>query len=165
MIGVMPPVPDTPEGVLKEATGRETTTPNDIIETGTQINLNDTKNQAVTSGILGVAGILGAIGMISKFDTGGYTGDWGNNDGKLALLHSKERVLNAEQTKSFDILVDGITSNKTPKGISNLHTNNTNSTNVTVQNMVLQAEDNLSIDRFMSNVLHQSRAKTSLVGL
>ena len=35
------------------------------------------------------------------FDTGGYTGDWGDNSGRLALLHSKEIVLNAEDTKNF----------------------------------------------------------------
>ena len=151
-IGVKPYVPSTPEETLQLATGKKETTPEDIVASGIGIGT-------------GVIGALGMLGNLIGFDTGGYTGDWGNNDGKLALLHSKERVLNAEQTKSFDKLVDGITSNKTPKGISNLHTNNTNSTNVTVQNMVLQAEDNLSIDRFMSNVLHQSRAKTSLVGL
>jgi len=34
-----------------------------------------------------------------QFDTGGYTGDWNGNFGKLALLDKKELVLNAEQTK------------------------------------------------------------------
>lgn len=37
--------------------------------------------------------------MIS-FDTGGYTGDWGN-EGKLALLHQKELILNEGQTKDM----------------------------------------------------------------
>jgi hypothetical protein len=32
-----------------------------------------------------------------KMDTGGYTGDWGP-DGKIAMLHQKELVLNAEDT-------------------------------------------------------------------
>ena len=36
-----------------------------------------------------------------SFDTGGYTGDWGDKSGRLALLHSKEIVLNAEDTKNF----------------------------------------------------------------
>ena len=35
------------------------------------------------------------------FDTGGYTGDWGSDEGKLALLHSKELVLNAEDTENM----------------------------------------------------------------
>ncbi|WP_040736157.1 hypothetical protein [Paenibacillus alvei] len=36
---------------------------------------------------------------LRQFDTGGYTGDWSGNSGKLALLDKKELVLNAEQTK------------------------------------------------------------------
>lgn len=37
---------------------------------------------------------------IKTFATGGYTGEWGNS-GKLAMLHQKELVLNAEDTKNF----------------------------------------------------------------
>lgn len=36
----------------------------------------------------------------SKFDTGGYTGEWGPG-GKLALLHEKELVLSKDQTSDF----------------------------------------------------------------
>ena len=48
------------------------------------------------------------IGWIDKkkvkaFDTGGYTGDF--QGGQLAMLHSKERVLSAQQTQSFEKLV------------------------------------------------------------
>lgn len=39
-------------------------------------------------------------GKIQSFDAGGYTGEWGNS-GKLAMLHQKELVLNAEDTKNF----------------------------------------------------------------
>lgn len=38
------------------------------------------------------------------FDTGGYTGEWGSS-GKFAMLHQKERVLNAQQTKAFEHLI------------------------------------------------------------
>ena len=34
------------------------------------------------------------------FDTGGYTGEWGD-EGKLAILHEKELVLNKEDTKNI----------------------------------------------------------------
>ena len=49
-----------------------------------------------------------AVGWIDKkkvkaFDTGGYTGDF--QGGQLAMLHSKERVLSAQQTQSFEKLV------------------------------------------------------------
>lgn len=36
----------------------------------------------------------------SSFDTGGYTGDWGDN-GKLAILHEKELILNKSQTEDI----------------------------------------------------------------
>ena len=39
-------------------------------------------------------------GWVSAFDTGGYTGEWGP-EGKLAMLHQKELVLNAQDTENF----------------------------------------------------------------
>lgn len=36
----------------------------------------------------------------TQFDTGGYTGSWGN-EGKLAMLHEKELILNAQDTSNF----------------------------------------------------------------
>lgn len=38
-------------------------------------------------------------------DTGGYTGEWNSDEGKLAVLHEKQIVLNKEDTKNF---LDGI---------------------------------------------------------
>lgn len=38
--------------------------------------------------------------QISGYDTGGYTGEWGP-EGKLALLHQKELVLNKQDTENF----------------------------------------------------------------
>lgn len=40
------------------------------------------------------------ISTIQKYDTGGYTGEWGQ-DGKLAVLHQKELVLNASDTSNM----------------------------------------------------------------
>jgi hypothetical protein len=37
---------------------------------------------------------------IASLDTGGYTGSWGT-DGKLAMLHQKELVLNPDDTTNF----------------------------------------------------------------
>ena len=37
----------------------------------------------------------------SSFDTGGYTGDWGGPEGKFAMLHQKELVLNQGDTENF----------------------------------------------------------------
>lgn len=41
-----------------------------------------------------------ALELVQSYDTGGYTGDWGP-EGKLALLHQKELVLNAQDTENF----------------------------------------------------------------
>lgn len=41
----------------------------------------------------------------AKFDTGGYTGRWGNS-GKLAILHEKELILNQEDTENLLLSVD-----------------------------------------------------------
>lgn len=35
------------------------------------------------------------------FDTGGYTGDWHSKEGKLAVLHEKELVLNKQDTENM----------------------------------------------------------------
>jgi hypothetical protein len=37
-------------------------------------------------------------GNITMLDTGGYTGEWGDTSGKLAMLHEKELILNKEDT-------------------------------------------------------------------
>jgi hypothetical protein len=34
-------------------------------------------------------------------DTGGYTGEWGGGEGRVAMLHSKELVLNAKDTENI----------------------------------------------------------------
>lgn len=43
--------------------------------------------------------------ILNSYDTGGYTGEW-NNNGKLAILHQKELVLNAEDTRNILSAVD-----------------------------------------------------------
>ena len=37
---------------------------------------------------------------LAGYDTGGYTGEWGN-EGRLAMLHQKEIILNATDTENF----------------------------------------------------------------
>lgn len=39
--------------------------------------------------------------LIIPFDTGGYTGDWMGNEGRVAMLHKKELVLNKNQTEDI----------------------------------------------------------------
>ena len=42
----------------------------------------------------------GQQGYIKQYDTGGYTGSWGP-EGRMAMLHQKEIVLNAHDTENF----------------------------------------------------------------
>jgi hypothetical protein len=47
-----------------------------------------------------------AVGWIKKkdisgYDTGGYTGEWSGNEGRMAFLHSKELVLNKKDTENI----------------------------------------------------------------
>ena len=35
------------------------------------------------------------------YDTGGYTGDWNSSNGRLAMLHEKELILNAQDTENI----------------------------------------------------------------
>ena len=39
--------------------------------------------------------------MLPQFDTGGYTGEWSSTQGKLAVLHQKELVLNKQDTANM----------------------------------------------------------------
>lgn len=52
-----------------------------------------------------------AQGATPSFDTGGYTGDWSGNDGKLAVLHKKEQIFNAEDTQLLHNAAQALTSN------------------------------------------------------
>jgi hypothetical protein len=40
-------------------------------------------------------------GTVQHFKSGGYTGEWSGQDGKLAMLHQKEIVLNETDTKNI----------------------------------------------------------------
>ncbi|PED16308.1 hypothetical protein CON01_00210, partial [Bacillus thuringiensis] len=45
--------------------------------------------------------ILGKLREIMGFRTGGYTGEWFGDGGRLAMLHQKELVLNQGQTRDI----------------------------------------------------------------
>ena len=49
-----------------------------------------------------------AAASIQKLKTGGYTGNWQGENGKLAFLHSKELVLNAKDTENILSAVDTV---------------------------------------------------------
>lgn len=68
-----------------------------------EINMTDDEKKYGPGGASIKAEITGAA-------TGMYTGDWGDNSGKLAVLHKKELVLNADDTENILSAVDMIRS-------------------------------------------------------
>lgn len=60
---------------------------------GSQVLIGDRKRSGTYTGWVNRTDLEG-------FATGGYTGEWGSY-GKLAMLHQKELVLNADDTKNF----------------------------------------------------------------
>lgn len=84
--------------------------PEDFEKIKAYTNTADYKNNVGNSGWSRVLADLGMkrysswnqlIADFYKFDTGGYTGDWGSKDGKIAMLHEKELVLNAKDTENI----------------------------------------------------------------
>ena len=54
-----------------------------------------------------LAGYVG-VNAFDKFDTGGYTGNWNSKEGRMAMLHEKELVLNAKDTKNILAAVNSV---------------------------------------------------------
>ena len=87
----------------------------------------------------------------SSFDTGGYTGTWGN-DGRLALLHQKELVLNKTDTENMlsavEVLRDLVSSmsntmfSNIENAVSSIRSSNINSvdSNELNQNVYITAQ-------------------------
>ena len=58
-----------------------------------------------TSGGGGGGSSYDPLTVVAKYDTGGYTGSWGSS-GRMAMLHQKELVLNAQDTENMLKTVD-----------------------------------------------------------
>lgn len=106
----------------------------------------------------------------SKFDTGGYTGTWSDNtghdkNGKLALLHQKELVLNASDTENMLKIVQAVRALTT-----NLKTNMLNSADSfgrisAIQTSPQEIEQKVQIDATFPNVRDASEIEEALLGL
>lgn len=103
----------------------------------TTSELRDAREKAENSNNLDLISKLTKAGMIvlSKvrgYATGGYTGSWGD-EGKLAILHEKELVLNADDTKNL------------LAGIQLMH-NMTSGLNNSIEGAILQAVANTAMN-------------------
>ena len=107
---------------------------------------------------------------VKKFDTGGYTGEWGAS-GKLAMLHEKEIILNKEDTKNFlaslELLhniikmIDINTSNSLINRLdsADLKTNKSNDIleqHVTIEAVFPNVEDRYEIEEAFMNLTNEA---------
>ena len=60
--------------------------------------------------------------LLEKYATGGYTGEWGP-EGKLAVLHEKELILNKDDTANMLKMIE-LTRNKSKDYSEGNNTNN-----------------------------------------
>ena len=105
--------------------------------------------------------LLSSKGLLRQywkaFDTGGYTGSWNSSDGKLAILHQKELVLNKQDTKNIlnsVSLVRTITSNLTSNLMSQINSIGKfgNMTKTFMNDKFNQIEQNVKIQANFPNV-------------
>ena len=106
-------------------------------------------------------------GKISSLATGGYTGSWanGDKDGRLAVLHQKELVLNSEDTKNILSAVDIVRSigASMRDRINSLTSKFNNNNNIANNGMVI--EQKVSIDARFEGQTESSQIETALINL
>ena len=106
---------------------------------------------------------------IEGYDTGGYTGEWNNSDGKLAMLHQKELVLNANDTKNILNAVEilrGITNNLGQALMNQLaRISATRATQIAGPIDTESLEQNVHIDAQFPNVKDSREIETALNNL
>lgn len=68
-----------------------------------------------------------------SYDTGGYTGDWSGGEGRFAMLHSKELVLNKEDTQNILEAVNSV------RDLSNLTSSISNAISNGIANLITDA--------------------------
>ena len=86
-----------------------------------------------------------------SYDTGGYTGEWGS-DGKLAVLHQKELVLNAKDTENFLQAVDVMRTLQTNIDNIQSYARSIGNPNVNVTAPAADLNQNVHIDASFPNV-------------
>ena len=103
--------------------------------------------------------------QLSGYDTGGYTGTWGN-DGRLALLHQKELVLNKDDTANMLNAVNimrNITNMLGSSILGKLATTTAGNFNTNIGNDTL--EQNVHIDAQFPNVKDSREIEDALNNL
>lgn len=104
-----------------------------------------------------------SIGWYKIYDTGGYTGDWHSSEGRFAMLHEKELVLNKEDTKNMLDAVNVIRSMQTP--INGLARNMFNYNSLNNVGSADTLEQQVHIDATFPNVSDHNEIELALNNL
>lgn len=105
-----------------------------------------------------------------NFDTGGYTGEWNSSQGRIAMLHEKQLVLNKEDTKnilsavniirSMDGLLKGIMGNyNLPSMLSGLISSQSNQNlnqKVSIEAHFPNVTNHFEIEEAFNNLINQA---------
>lgn len=100
---------------------------------------------------------------VSRFDTGGYTGDWNDqNDGRLAILHKKELVLNPQDTVNILQAVDLIR-----QMISNISSSSLGShiQNINSSTEMQELNQNIQIEANFPNATNENDIREAILSL
>ena len=103
-----------------------------------------------------------------RFDTGGYTGDWNSKEGKIAMLHEKELVLNKQDTSNILMAVSIVRtlsaklSDMTNNMMNSINSHNTAAT-IPIQDQTL--EQNVKIEASFPNVKNSNDIEQALNNL
>lgn len=115
----------------------------------------------------------GGHSTVSRFDSGGYTGNWSSPEGKVAVLHEKELVLNKDDTKNMLKTVSFVRTLKpvlsSIEDSLNLQVfrtmNNSNLSNINVNNNTPDLNQNVKIEATFPNVTNSSEIEDAFNNL
>ena len=115
----------------------------------------------------------GGHSTVSRFDSGGYTGNWSSPEGKMAVLHEKELVLNKDDTKNMLKTVSFVRTLKpvlsSIEDSLNLQVfrtmNNSNLSNINVNNNTPDLNQNVKIEATFPNVTNSSEIEDAFNNL
>ena len=102
------------------------------------------------------------------FDTGGYTGNWNSKEGKMAMLHEKELILNKQDTSNILMAVSIVRtlsaklSDMTNNMMNSINSHNTAAA-IPIQDQTL--EQNVKIEASFPNVKNSNDIEQALNNL
>ena len=130
---------------------KEVMTITDQVGESVRKNLGDATGKVIVNITGGNTGTVHA----TAYDTGGYTGAWGP-EGKLAVLHEKEIVLNKDDTENMLKILDIVNNQINLNALNSVKSFN-NSTPSSINNLVRDAlEQSVSITAEFPNATNHS---------